>query len=63
MQQPGQGETVARSGWGGGFPRMEDGGETSVGGRVLTTEGVNPQNGLFVMFLNVGVSCQASIFL
>ena len=31
MQQPGQGEAMARSGWGAGFPRMEDGGETSVG--------------------------------
>jgi len=63
MQQPGQGETMARFGWGGRV--AEDGGWRGNvrGGRVLRTEGVNPQNGLLVMFLNVGVSYQSNIFL
>ena len=63
MQQPGQGETMARSWVGGRVP--EDGGWRGnvQGGRVPRTEGVNPQNGLLVMFLNVGFSCQANILL
>jgi hypothetical protein len=54
---------MARFGWGGRV--AEDGGWRGNvrGGRVLRTEGVNPQNGLLVMFLNVGVSYQSNIFL
>ena len=62
MQQPGQGETMARSGWGGRV--AEDGGwRGNVRGGLLRTEGVNPKNALLMMFLNVGVSYQSYIFL